>query len=522
VCRIVLGLFLFGCLIVQAQPPAIEQNGVVNAASNIPPTLPGGALARGAKFRVEGVRLSGEPVAILITRATASARARILSASPRQVDAIVPDNAPLGEAELVVRRASEGSAPYAVTIVSANPGLFSRNGAGWGPGRIRNLGGTGSSENSTSQSAQPLERIALAASGIGAAPVAVPDVFIGGKSAQVISAKHSIDPGEDEIVVEVPSSAPEGCFVPVYAQQKQMPPSNVVTVAIRRGGGACQMLGAPVGRRAGTIVLARSSMLDRHGRISVSDEAAAAFVDTAGEPALSRIALTPPVGTCTAYTGSYQSSFTMASSISASLLSTVGKQGLDVGDSIVLRRGEETREVPRTHSATGLYSARLGGRDWRGVSALLPLFFEPGEYLLGAPGGRDAGPFKVPGGPPAPFVWTNRDAVAEIDRTRPLTLTWSPVRLDQAVLIVATSVDQLTTATAMFYCLVSGLQNQFTIPQAMLANFPITQNVPGLPLTQLVVGSLTARTDLQAGGASGLDTITVVSLFANMRTVVFR
>ena len=40
-----------------AAPPGIGQNGVVNAASRIPPTLTGGDLARGARITISGVRL---------------------------------------------------------------------------------------------------------------------------------------------------------------------------------------------------------------------------------------------------------------------------------------------------------------------------------------------------------------------------------------------------------------------------------------------------------------------------------
>src|SRR5215472_18252949 len=87
--------------VARAQPPAIFQGGVYNSASRIHPALPGGSLAPGMRFTVEGIRF-GEPVEIRIVSDSKSMAARVLSHSPGKLEALVPDDAPLGEAKLAV------------------------------------------------------------------------------------------------------------------------------------------------------------------------------------------------------------------------------------------------------------------------------------------------------------------------------------------------------------------------------------------------------------------------------------
>ena len=53
-------LAVCGLAVASAQPPAISQNGVMNAAAHTPTVLPGGAIARGARFLIRGVRLGAD------------------------------------------------------------------------------------------------------------------------------------------------------------------------------------------------------------------------------------------------------------------------------------------------------------------------------------------------------------------------------------------------------------------------------------------------------------------------------
>jgi hypothetical protein len=56
-CVLPLLLLLFAPDSPRRAAPAIQPEGVVNAASQMPSQLPGGAIARGSLFRILGVRL---------------------------------------------------------------------------------------------------------------------------------------------------------------------------------------------------------------------------------------------------------------------------------------------------------------------------------------------------------------------------------------------------------------------------------------------------------------------------------
>jgi uncharacterized protein (TIGR03437 family) len=507
---------------VHAQIPAIRQNGVVNAASQVPPTLPGGRLARGVRFTIYGVRLTGkEGSAITLTHAPISVNARIVSAAALRIDAILPEDAPLGPAELRVQRGDQTSAPFVVTIVNANTGLYSQNGEGWGPGRIRVLESAGR-DNSLSRATDPRERIAIAATGIGRASSLA--VFIGGKRAKLISIRPSSEPGNEDIIVDLPTSVPEGCFVPVYAREGNSPPSNIVTLAIRRGGGACRPPpGFPIplitSIRPGVVILSRITGMSENGHESwTDDDARAAFVDKPKGPALSPLLLAPPPGTCTVYLSSNQAASQLPASLATGLLEDLGGRGLDAGRALLVRTGQESRIIPQTPGALGYYRAPLGSKPL----GRQPLFLNPGSFMLKATGGADVGAFDlILNTDDHGFRWTNRDAIGLVNRGQPLTVTWGPRRSDQFIAILATNADQFSTARALCYCLANGQAGRFTIPAAMLANFPPTYNVPGPPTNQLIVAALPSDLD-RTSDAPGLDFLRAISIHAQVRIVGYK
>ena len=79
--------------------PGIQQNGVVNSASQIPPTLPGGAIARGALFDISGVRFgSSGHTSLAVSHGGTRVPVPAVSVSPRRIQARMPASAPLGAA----------------------------------------------------------------------------------------------------------------------------------------------------------------------------------------------------------------------------------------------------------------------------------------------------------------------------------------------------------------------------------------------------------------------------------------
>lgn len=493
---------------------------MVNSASQIPPTLPGGALAPGARFKIQGVRLTGsELTAVILSRGTVSVNAQILSATPLAIEAIVPSNAPLGPVEIRVRRGSEISAPFPVSIFRANPGLYSRNGSGWGPGRAQNLR-PNRRDNTIKDPARPSEPIAILATGTGGV---TPDVFVGSQRAKVLRIEPAAERGDEVIVVEIPRTAPEGCFVPVYAREREpdAAPSNIITVSIRRAMGGCRMppeFSVPLfdSRTTGMIVISRASGLSESGRGKwTADDAVAAFVKRDATPPNAPLLLTPPVGTCTVYTGSSQSSFEMPVTISDGLLADLGGEGLDVGPALNLSNGQEMRVVPSTPGAPGFYRAPLGSSE----SRRRPLFLNPGSVNLASAGGRNASAFDLKLKVTPAFTWTNRDEIVEIDRRRPLTLTWTTANPSEVKLILAMNVDQLTTSRAMCYCVANGAAGKFTIQPDFLANFPMSRDIPGEPLNQLMIAEPMLHAPVTI---PGIERVQAMTMFANVRIVRYR
>ena len=105
----------------------------------------------------------------------------------------MPRNAPLGSARLIVTTSAGASAPAALRVVP------------WGFG-IR--GAEGARRRITPERpARPHETVTLSGTGLGSG--AAPRVWVGGQQARVL--RQSAAGEWEEIVIEIPSAAPQGC-----------------------------------------------------------------------------------------------------------------------------------------------------------------------------------------------------------------------------------------------------------------------------------------------------------------------
>jgi len=120
-------------------PPAIAPGGIVNAASRLPASLRGGAIAPGARFTIPGVRLgpdigvrgseSDPPVKLADVSVRIAQRDRVVDAglllvSATRIDAWMPEGTPLGNVQLTVTYQGRASEPYDLTMVRASVGFF--------------------------------------------------------------------------------------------------------------------------------------------------------------------------------------------------------------------------------------------------------------------------------------------------------------------------------------------------------------------------------------------------------------
>lgn len=517
-------LFLARCISAQ---PGIGQNGVVNSASQIPPTLPGGTLARGALFQIRGVRF-GEPghAQVTLHQGQSSFPVRVFSNGPKWIDAMIPSDAPLGREMLTVTAGGRNSRPFPVEVVASNPGIFSRNGEGWGPGRIQNVSRSGArTDNGLKNPAMRGQTIVLTATGLG--NIAKPLIVIGTRA--VKSTRHAATkPGEDEIAVVLPQDAPVGCYVPLYVQISPMMASNVVTVAISATPGRCQPALVPPleGERAGIIGLFRMRMKSARPGLpdSIEDTVSIRFGRKTGTPGPLQL---PPLGSCVSYTSSFQSETPTPTSINDIIRLLQPENidfdlaALDAGEELTLRHGSQVRILRHSLQDPGHF--KENGASAAGVPKrkVAPEFLDPGEYRIIVAGGSDIRPFQITVPGPEPFVWTDRDQIATVNRSKPLTVHWKGSASARTVVVVASNIDRITTAGASCVCMARADAGQFTIPPGLLANLPESQDYTGVAYDRLMLVSLIAgnAAGIQAGG---LDQGWVIAGYIQGRIVQYR
>src|SRR5205823_4973582 len=181
-----------------------------------------------------------------------------LYVSASQINAIMPSNAPVGIASVRVKTVNQQSNAMTVNISPSAFGIFTATGTGLGPGILQNfVSQTNQPINSATIAAQPGQVITLWGTGLG--PVATDNVAptagnlstkvelsVGGVTAGTLySGRTPCCAGVDQIVFQVPSNAPLGCWVPVYVRTAGTTVSNFVTMAITADGSPCLQTGLP-------------------------------------------------------------------------------------------------------------------------------------------------------------------------------------------------------------------------------------------------------------------------------------
>ncbi|MGD0869133.1 MAG: hypothetical protein ABSB88_06260 [Bryobacteraceae bacterium] len=505
-------------------PPAIDPGSVVNGASRMPSSLAGGAIARGGRFSLSGVRLGPERgvkgseadppvtlagVSVHIAQGQTDTPAGMLFVSAERIEGLIPRSAPLGPAQLTVVYDGRASEPYPLTLVDSSFGFFTAETA---PEALP--------EARRPLSAAPGETVALWGAGLGDAR---PEIFVGGKPAGTArrAGEESCCKGVDRIEFQIPANAPQGCYVPVQARAAGRP-GNVIGIAIHPVGHACQdqvawfhdsVLHAA---RAGFVVLARISLGAQASAGSDAgyqfDYAVASFgKQQSGSRPFPPL---PPFGSCTVITRRIN------------LLQILGQAwvpgnlGLDTGPSIsvagpagikVLRRGAHLRDV---------YDAPLGGEIPFGHVQRTPPYLQPGVYTVTSSGGQDIGPFTARVEAQRLIQWKNRDRLAEVRRSAGVTVEWTEARRKDAVLIAAASSDHVTGDSALCVCLAYAKDRRFTIPPVSLGNLPPAGDdtpVPGF----LLLSELPLEPPVRIQ-AQGLDAAFATFLSADARVVRFR
>jgi len=287
-------------------------------------------------------------------------------------------------------------------------------------------------------------------------------------------------------------------------------------MAINTSGGPCSDPANPLsstivnGGTMGSLSLTRTTI---HQDVGVN-----APVDLAGDSlwysankltanpfAFRPFASAPPPGTCAVYAGigDYWASGKIGDATVATSLDT-GKQFTITGPG-----GPRAVTLTNASAPVGSYIPLYS----------LPslLFLGPGNFTISGGGGADVGAVNLALTVPAPFTWTNRDQITKVDRTQPLTLTWSGTS-GQAIQIVGENSDLPTNSSALFNCLVPAGATSFTVPPQVLAALPGTRSSSLNSTGVIFVMSSTPG----SFSVPGLNTAFASAVYSNGKTVILQ
>jgi uncharacterized protein (TIGR03437 family) len=249
-------LQLTGAVAANTATPIAYAGGIVNAASGAPTIAPGAFIAiYGAYFGTTTSVASAYPFPALLGGTEVLLGGRPLPlyfTSSGQIDAIVPyDIAPNSMQQVIVLNGAASSQPQTVLVGAAQPGVFTQNQSGAGPGAIlgQRVGGV-AGLNTAANPASVGDYLSIYCTGLGTvtpsiaagAAASYPPLYytdntttvtVGGLDAPVTFS--GLAPGYVglyQVNAQVPAGVTAGPSVPVVVTVADAP-SAPVTVAIR-------------------------------------------------------------------------------------------------------------------------------------------------------------------------------------------------------------------------------------------------------------------------------------------------
>jgi uncharacterized protein (TIGR03437 family) len=474
---------------------------IVNNSSGIPPGFPNYGIAPSSLFLVIGSDLSdlGDPIlqssasgipltlngtSLTVVVNGVTTHPALWYTSPNQVAAVLPAATPVGDGTLTLTHNGTASPPAPIRIVPSALG-FNSYGQGLGVATDALSGALLTFTNS----GYPGQIIVLWATGLGAnladsdtvfttTPHSVPTplrIEIGGVEAKILYQGSSGFPGVNQINVTIPESVSTGCRVPLVGITGTIS-SNVVTLPIHPGGGACidaliglngnQISGSTV--RSGALVASKNDILYADGSRAVGDAAGAVFVESTGLVETSTNTLPSPGGCITLSQIAQPEEPPQGGAsklLDAGAITVSGPSGLDVPLDLVFGVTE------------GSYLAYLPG------GAIIPS--SGGTITFHVGGGADVGPFTASLEFSNPLItWTNEDAATVIDRSQNLVVRWTGGNPDSFVVLGGYSSTANPNGSGMlhgaFNCVARVGDGQFAVPSHVLLSLPAGNGIFGV------------------------------------------
>jgi uncharacterized protein (TIGR03437 family) len=481
------------------------------------------------------------------------------------VAAILPSNVPPGAAMLTLTYNGVSTPFLPVHVVTSAAGIYTLGSSGLGPGIFTAADGSVNTFAATARSGDIVTAWATGLGPVSGPDNVVPstfpnfsgvEVFVGTQAAKVIyGGRSGCCVGVDQISFEIPAGV-TGCYVPV-AVRSGGTLSNFVSIAVASGGGPCSdtaptvpvsvMNKATAGKPVQAAALAAGPVsvlqglgfneklyladrLSRLLRVKVSQEDVAKLLQaeqTHNRRALARAMmkyagawkrLSPaakaavqavlnskqegavagfgqfgtPAVLAEALSGLFPSQGTCTALTTVPNLYSSSPVGLDAGSSLTLSGPAGLWNLAPTKP--GQYQVLFGSTP-QGPN--LPL----GTYSITSAGGHDLNAFSVTMNVAGNVVWTNKAAINSVDRSQPLTVTWSDTTTPRYVVVGGYASSD--TAVGIFVCTEDASVGSFTIPSFILSVLPATTGgmfisphplshqvtIPGVDLAYFMDGS---------------------------------
>jgi uncharacterized protein (TIGR03437 family) len=489
-------------------PPAIT--AIRNNSSNIFAGFPNYGIAPSSIFVIAGTGLAdpGTPVlqssaapglpstlngaSISATVAGVTVQPAIYYTSPTQIAAVLPTATPIGTGTLTVTYKGVASNAQPLVVVPSALGVntFYTNSS------VATDNASGALLTYTN-SGTPGETIVLWTTGLGADPpdsdttytptphaVNTPlQVYVGGTLATVIYQGSAGYPGVDQIDVTIPASTPDGCWIAIAAVAGGVP-SNITTIPVQSGGGACvdsvnglsgnQITpGSKTTLRTGFVGLIQTAQTAANGTLTYSSNSTAAFEQ-------------------------YMGIYTPSNPLSPGGCLVNNLTPVSVGTFTGLDPGSIALTGPNSLSVTLANQLGIKGA----FNANLPAGTIPqsgGTFTFKGSGGADVGSFTSTLTFSNPLLsWTNPSVAASIQRSQGFTVTWTGGNPGSYVFITGTITSTATanspSVSGGFTCLANSGDGQFNVPGYILLALPAGKG--GIGIQNDIYGPLPA---------SGLD-----------------
>ncbi len=492
----------------------------MNAASLLPSGLPGGSLAPGMIFVIEGRQLGPFPaiesekpveelggVFVEIAVGNGRWRALLLESGQDKIRAIVPKDVGIGQASVKVSYLGETGPPLHTRVVPTSVGFYSILGKGWGPASYDRF--------------KRGDTVTLRATGLGNAGNSNElEVFIGSIKARKVTIQ------DEQLSFEIPTQAPSGCNIAIQARAAGFIPSNIVSIFIEPLTTACSSIESiranlTLSGTIGFVLPYRLSMLvnlDPGQTESITGDAVVAgFRERKAAAGKRELPYPPAIGSCALYSTAV-SLADFSSTVRTGLLSA--SEPLNIGE-IQVAVDQWTGTVkPNKESRSYLYTV-MGGTSPDKLVSDDPLRFRPGQMNVAGTGGVDVPAFNVAIKFPEIIEWTNRKDAAVVDQKKDFEVQWSVKEPSQLVAIAGASLDKPGRAAAAFLCLAKARDGRFKIPAPVLQSLPQSRFQEDDSLGYMFLGTVVSGEDLLYP-LEGLDRLLGTGVSLSGRTTRWR